>query len=164
MRAKAENFREKLAGLQFPGMKVRTLQLDRMIAMVDHLDEYKECLVCRNLLDEADHLTDGFDPVRSYESFESEYLDLYARMLSHLKEDHGLMMPGHYRNLYALIMMIAGALAGALMIYMGRSASFGHWSYETGILLGWVIGLVSGMLTGHKKDRVLKNENKILFN
>lgn len=163
MNQRTENFKEKLALIRFPGMKAHFLRLDRMISMFDHLADRKQCLVCSGMIDEAEKLAEEAVEDFSYDLFESRYLDLYHRMKEHLKNQHGFMMPGYYRNLYGLIMMVVGALAGALLIFMGRTAGLGAWSYETGVLLGWILGLITGMIAGNRKDKELRLKNKIMY-
>jgi hypothetical protein len=164
MKERALHFKETLAGLNLKGIRANALRIDRMIMMVDHMDDHPTCPECRKLLEESEKWATTTHPDENFDQFEQAYMDLYTRTLNHLKENHGMLMPGYFRNLYGLIMMVAGTLAGILLVYMGRSSGLGRWSYETGILLGWLAGLVTGLITGHKKDVTARRNGKILFN
>jgi len=163
MNEATQKLKERISGSEFPGMNARFLRLDRFLAMYDHLVANQPCPTCRGLQMEAENLFSDNLVESDFPEFEKRYLSLVETMTNHLKQEHAYLMPGHYRNQYALVFMVLGAIAGALLVYLGRISSAGQWSYEAGLLLGWVAGLVAGMVIGNKKDAELKKNNKFIY-
>lgn len=150
--------------MNIPGMKARYLRLDRFIRMVDSLGNQSLCPVCREMTVKAQTLAERKVRTKTeYQEFEKEYMTLFGEMVEHLKVHHGYRLPNYFLSLYTMIYMLVGALAGLFIIYLGRVGRFGHWNYEIGGLLGFVVGLIIGRISGHRKDKEMRLNKKNLY-
>ncbi|RKY66605.1 MAG: hypothetical protein DRP97_08025 [Candidatus Latescibacterota bacterium] len=155
---------EGLRKMKLPGMKAWYLRLDRFLKMTENLLSEKGCRECTVLAEEAFTLSDmEVKDKQQAEVFEMKYVSLTQRITGHLKEVHGYRLPNHYLSLYTVIFMVAGTMAGLLVVYLGRSAGLGGWSWQLGGLVGFVAGLATGRILGNRKDREMSRDGKTLY-
>ena len=164
MEEQMEKMEEGLRRMKFPGMKAWYLRLDRFLQMTRNLLAQEGCDRCRVLAEEALELSGmTVEDKASAEMFEEKYVVLSRNISDHLKEVHGYRMPNHYLSLYTLVFMIAGTLGGLLVVFLGRAGHLGEWSWQMGGLLGFVAGLVTGRITGNRKDRQMSSDGKRIY-
>ncbi len=164
MEKRSEKMEPALRNMKLPVMKGRFLRLDRFLRMTDNLDHQPYCPECRSLADNAEKLAgQSVQNEDEFRTFEIKYLDLFGKINDHLKTSHGYRIPNYFLSLYTLIYALVGTGAGLFVVYMGHSGDFGDWSYGTGGLLGFIAGVITGRITGHRKDRQMKTEHKNLY-
>ncbi len=155
---------EGLRKMKLPGMKAWYLRLDRFLKMTENLLSEEGCRECAGLAEEAFALAEmSVENKEEAGRFEMKYVVLTQRISGHLKDVHGYRLPNHYLSLYTLVYMIAGLAAGLLVVFLGRSAGLGGWSWQLGGMTGFVIGLAAGRIMGNRKDKEMSSDGKTLY-
>ena len=150
--------------MELKGLKPWYLRLDRFVQMTRKLLSERGCRECRVLAEEAMQLSGmKVGDKQEAERFEERYISLFRRMSDHLKDAHGYRLPNHYISRYTLLFMLAGTLAGLLIVCMGRAVGAGSWSYQLGGMLGFVTGLAAGRIAGKRKDRQMSEDGKTIY-
>lgn len=81
---------------------------------------------------------------------------LTVRIGRHMMKNHHIYPPWHFNYLYSFYGILAGSLAGLLFVFLFPGEK---WEF---IAAGFVVGLVAGQLAGGKRDREIRNDNRLM--
>ena len=147
------------------GRNYRFLQVRRLAKMAEKVDEYstscRDCFFFKNDLSQIVSNPESFRDNST--SGNTGYEKSFGLIFRHLKKAHKLYPKSYFASVYSLLGMFFGILAGLLIAYMiffiqEESSDI----LKTGVLLGWVIGLVVGQIFGKKRDNEMKKQDRQL--
>jgi VIT1/CCC1 family predicted Fe2+/Mn2+ transporter len=81
---------------------------------------------------------------------------LTVRIGKHMMKNHHIFPPWDFNYLYSFYGILAGSLLGLLLVFLFPGET---WEF---IAAGFVAGLVAGQLSGSKKDREVRNSNRLM--
>lgn len=81
---------------------------------------------------------------------------LITCLANHMMKEHGFYPPWHFNYLYSFLGMVAGTLVSfaAVMILPGKP-----WEL---LAAGFAAGLITGQVAGGRKDRKIREDNKLM--
>lgn len=85
-----------------------------------------------------------------------EYDRIISRLSGHMQKNHGFFTPYYYAYLFSFFGMIAGILAGYLLMRI-----FPAYNWEA-LSAGFVAGLITGYVWGSKKDSKIRHSKKLM--
>jgi len=147
------------------GRNYRFLQIRRLGKMAEKVDEYStSCRDCFFFKNDLSHLVSNPDNFMDNSTLENRgYEKSFSLIYRHLKKVHKLYPKSYFASVYSLLGMLLGILAGLLIAYMILFIQIGNSDIlKTGVLLGWVIGLVVGQIFGKRRDNEMKKQERQL--
>ncbi|MGC9470051.1 MAG: hypothetical protein ACP5D1_00760 [Bacteroidales bacterium] len=144
--------------------EIRYWQVKRFMEMARHIYRFSsECSECLKFRLEIPSLAGGVDRLSEVAASERiRYEKLSDDMLKHLRHRHGFYIKKYYITTYSVLGMMGGVIGGVLVAWMIQSVASEpplH-IFRYAVLLGWLAGLVTGRITGFRKDRKVEREGR----
>lgn len=115
------------------------------------------CTDCKNywgkLQESTTHFDKFFDGGNRYSA---DFDNLVGEILTHLKTYHKIRPRGLVLSLYTLLGMALGVVLGVLVAYVVV-----RFPFNSGIVLGWLLGTMGGWFAGKLKEAKMHKENLI---
>lgn len=148
--------KESLAGTREKDLRFfRIEELQRNISRVAGYSH--QCAGCTHLKPEiAVALKHVNEAVNVPGQYRRELDRVISRLARHMMTNHAFYPPFHFNYLYSFYGIVAGSLAGLLIAVLlpGKPWEIGA--------AGFVFGLIAGQITGGRKDRKVRSENKLM--
>jgi hypothetical protein len=147
---------QRLEGTREKDMRFfRIEELERNIVRADQFSP--SCRDCQNLKKDIEsgmlHINEAVNVPGQYR----RQLDrLIAQLARHMMKSHNFYPPWHFNYLYSFYGIAAGSLTGLAAVWLtpGRP-----WEI---MAAGFVGGLIAGQFTGGRKDRTIREENRLM--
>ena len=81
---------------------------------------------------------------------------LTVRIGRHMMKNHHIYPPWHFNYLYSFYGIVAGSLIGLMLVFLFPGET---WEF---LAAGFVAGLIAGQLAGGKRDREIRNSNRLM--
>lgn len=150
------NMEQQLAGVK--DKDLRFFRMEELQRNVRRTGEFAAtCKRCQHMKTEVDsalvHLNEAISVPGQYRR---EVDRLIARLANHMMKEHGFYPPWHFNYLYSLAGMLAGTLISlaAVLVLPGKP-----WEL---LAAGFAAGLIAGQVTGGRKDRIIRADNKLM--
>lgn len=150
---------------ELSGRNYRFFQIKRLARMAEKVDEYStSCRDCFFFKDDLSGIAANKENfLDNSMSGNNRYENIFGHVFRHLKKEHKLYPKSHFYSVYSLVGMLFGTLTGLLIAYMILFIQEeNNGILKTGILLGWVIGLVFGQIFGKRRDNEMKKQGRQL--
>ncbi len=153
-----ENINAQKKGLSEKDM--RFFHVERLVRVAGHLHHNSEtCMDCCKLKEPVFELSGNLQKYIHGSTRDRKYFErIFDMAVSHLRVTHRLFPPFYYNYLYSFIGFFSGLAAGGAL-YFG-------FSEVTGIKIILILalaGLVTGQVTGRKKDNLVRTEGRKLL-
>jgi len=158
---------EELVNTRMKQMNPREIthwQVKRFLEMAQHVYRFSsECSECLKFWKEIPSLAGRVD--RLFEAPAGErirYEKVSDEMLKHLRYRHGLYVKKYFITTYSVLGMMGGIIGGVLVAWLIQSmvSEPSLHIFRYAVLLGWLAGLVTGRITGYRKDRKVEREGR----
>ncbi len=85
-----------------------------------------------------------------------EYDGLISMLSTHMRKEHDFYPPYYYTYLYSSVGTVLGLILGFLVYKFYPSSDF------ITFVVGFIIGILSGNMVGTRKDKKIRNENRLM--
>jgi hypothetical protein len=138
--------------------KLRFFRLGELKRNISRIGQFcARCEGCNQFKQEVEAIAGHIDEAVSVPGQERRELDkLVFRLSNHMMKEHDFFPPHNYNYRYSLIGILAGALAGFLLMKFLPSIK---WYL---LVTGLIAGLITGQIAGSIRDRKIRNENRLM--
>lgn len=150
------DMQERLTGTKVQDL--RFFRIDELRRNIKRIDEYSascsECSRFKSDIDASLHYMHEavYNPGKSRRKLDH----LVGQVAKHMKKEHQVYPPWYFNYNYSLYGIIVGGLLGVILFLV-----FPTKSWET-IGGGFFAGLLIGQIIGGKKDRKVREENRLM--
>jgi len=138
---------------------IRFFRIEEMLRMAERTDKYApSCKKCQSFKNRLNEISMSIKKAVRYPGKERKELDLLqSEMSAHMKKIHGFYPPYYFSYLYSAIGILIFMII-AVIVYL-IFPSFSIWNI---LSISFAAGVITGQITGNKKDNRIKKEGKIL--
>lgn len=151
-----QEINQKLEGTREKDL--RFFRIDELQRNIERVGKFSgSCAECKRMKSEIEsnipHIREAVEVPGNYR----RDLDrLISRLARHIMKAHQFYPPWYHNYLFSFYGMVAGSMAGALIMYFVPGQK---WEI---LAAGFSIGLIIGQLIGGKKDREIRSNQKLM--
>ena len=152
-----QNIEEQLKGVR--DKDLRFFRIEEFFRMTRRVDEYaSSCRDCNSFKYEIEKISDDVSKAVKYPGRNRIRFDrLQGKMAKHMRKAHGFYPPFYFTYLLSASYAFS-ASAAAILLSLILPASY-RWFI---IIPAFILGLITGNLSGAKKDAKVRNNQKLL--
>lgn len=137
---------------------LRFFRIDELLRNIERVGKLSEsCAECKRLKTEIETTIPNIREAMEVPGKKRRELDrLIARLARHIMKAHQFYPPWHHNYLYSFYGLVIGSAVGALTMALLPGQK---WEI---LAAGFAIGLITGQLIGGKKDREIRNNQKLM--
>jgi hypothetical protein len=137
---------------------LRFFRVDEFKRNIKRTDEFSgNCPICNREKISISSVVKKIDEAINFPGkSRREYDRLINRMAVHMQKKHGLFTPYYYTYRYTFYGLVAGVLAGYLIMMVAPGQ---NWAFLSG---GVTIGLLAGYIRGGTKDRKIREKRALM--
>lgn len=151
-----ETLKIKLEGVK--DREIRFFRIEEFLRNVHRTEEFSNnCMQCNSNKIEINTIIEKIDEaIKVPGKTRREYDGIIGRLSNHMRKEHNFYPPFHYTYTYSFIGIVLGLIIGFLATLLFPST---NWLILVGCL---TIGMIIGNIIGHKKDKKIRNDNRLM--